>query len=117
MFQTLRRSCETHLISLGHPHHVVANWLGHSVQVSKDHYLMVTSEDFAKATRLSSIARRAWVVIKGPGTDTNIDVKSVNQWIGCWNNDSRFRTYVGFAFLTSLDRILLLGIGNGTQPQ
>ena len=57
MFQTLRRSCETHLISLGHPHHVVSDWLGHSVQVSKDHYLMVTSEDFAKATRLSESAK------------------------------------------------------------
>ena len=57
MFQALRRSCETHLISLGHPHHVVADWLGHSVQVSKDHYLMVTSEDFAKATRHSEVSK------------------------------------------------------------
>lgn len=59
MFQTLRRSCETHLISLGHPHHVVSDWLGHSVQVSKDHYLMVTSEDFAKATRLLQDSKAA----------------------------------------------------------
>jgi integrase len=53
LFQTLRRSFETHLISLGHPHHVVAEWLGHSVEVSKDHYLMVTSGDFEKATKLA----------------------------------------------------------------
>ena len=50
MFQTLRRSCETHMISVGHPHHVVSEWIGHSVQVSRDHYLMVISADFEKAT-------------------------------------------------------------------
>jgi integrase len=50
LFQTLRRSCETHLVSLGHPPHAVSAWLGHSQQVSKDHYLMVTSEHFSKAT-------------------------------------------------------------------
>ena len=56
MFQTLRRSCETHLIALGHPQHVVSAWLGHSERVSKNHYLMVTSADFAKATRLPAVA-------------------------------------------------------------
>ena len=50
MFQTLRRSCETHMIAIGHPHHVVSEWIGHSVQVSRDHYLMVISGDFEKAT-------------------------------------------------------------------
>ena len=50
MFQTLRRSCETHMIAIGHPHHVVSEWIGHSVQVSRDHYLMVISADFERAT-------------------------------------------------------------------
>ena len=50
LFQTLRRSCETHLIALGHPQHAVSQWLGHSERVSKDHYLMVTSEAFKSAT-------------------------------------------------------------------
>ena len=50
LFQTLRRSCETHFVSLGHPTHAVSTWLGHSNQVSKDHYLMITSDAFAKAT-------------------------------------------------------------------
>ncbi|MFY7752597.1 MAG: tyrosine-type recombinase/integrase, partial [Exiguobacterium acetylicum] len=50
MFQTLRRSCETHLVAMGHPTHAVSTWLGHSNQVSKDHYLMVTSDVFGKAT-------------------------------------------------------------------
>ena len=50
IFQTLRRSCETHFVSLGHPAHAVSNWLGHSSQVSKDHYLMITSDAFQNAT-------------------------------------------------------------------
>ena len=50
LFQTLRRSCETHFVSLGHPTHAVSTWLGHSNQVSKDHYLMITSDAFTKAT-------------------------------------------------------------------
>jgi integrase len=50
LFQTLRQSCETHLISLGHPQHAVSQWLGHSERVSKDHYLMVTNEAFKAAT-------------------------------------------------------------------
>ncbi len=50
LFQTLRRSCETHFVSLGHPARAVSNWLGHSTQVSKDHYLMITSDAFQNAT-------------------------------------------------------------------
>jgi len=50
LFQTLRQSCETHLVSLGHPQHAVSQWLGHSERVSKDHYLMVTTDAFSKAT-------------------------------------------------------------------
>ena len=50
LFQTLRRSCETHLIAMGHPQHAVSQWLGHSERVSKDHYLMITSEAFQSAT-------------------------------------------------------------------
>jgi len=30
MFQMLRRSCETHFVSLGHPGHAVSTWQGHS---------------------------------------------------------------------------------------
>lgn len=37
LFQTLRRSCETHLVAMGHPTHAVSTWLGHSNQVSKGH--------------------------------------------------------------------------------
>lgn len=54
IFQTLRRSCETHLVALGHPAHAVASWLGHSQKVSNDHYLMVTSEAFQQATIIKS---------------------------------------------------------------
>ena len=52
LFQTLRQSCETHLVSLGHPQHAVSQWLGHSEKVSKDHYLMVTTDAFSKATTM-----------------------------------------------------------------
>ena len=51
LFQTLRQSCETHLVALGWPPHAVAQWLGHSEQVSKDHYLMVSDEMFQLATK------------------------------------------------------------------
>ncbi len=54
IFQALRRSCETHLVSLGLPEHAVSTWLGHSHQVSRDHYLMVTSDTFARATETTT---------------------------------------------------------------
>lgn len=54
LFQTLRQSCETQFVSMGHQAHAVAQWLGHSEQVSKDHYLMVTGDTFQRATQLRS---------------------------------------------------------------
>lgn len=50
-FQTLRRSFETHMVDLGCPAHAVSSWVGHSVKVSEDHYLMVSSDAFGKATK------------------------------------------------------------------
>ena len=58
LFQTLRRSCATHLISDGFSQHNVAQWLGHSVKVSNEHYLMVRSEDFSKATGVKFNAKK-----------------------------------------------------------
>lgn len=43
LFQTLRRSCETWL-SERFPQHAVSYWIGHSMQVSEQHYLQVTGE-------------------------------------------------------------------------
>ena len=47
-FQTLRRSRETEW-NKRHPAHVVAYWMGHSMQVSAKHYLQVTEDDFNEA--------------------------------------------------------------------
>ena len=57
LYQTLRRSCETHLVSMGYETHAVAQWLGHSERVSKDHYLMVTAEVFKRATQMRANSR------------------------------------------------------------
>jgi hypothetical protein len=47
----LRCCCgQIHLVRFAHPQHAVSQWLGHSERVSKDHYLMVTSEAFKSAT-------------------------------------------------------------------
>lgn len=50
LFQTLRQSCENDLVRRGVNSHAVAAWMGHSVRVSQQHYMMVTSDDFAKVT-------------------------------------------------------------------
>lgn len=44
----LRASCRTDL-EAKFPSHVCDAWLGHSTRVAKDHYLMVTPEDWEKA--------------------------------------------------------------------
>ena len=44
-FQTLRQSCETEW-SQKHPQYAVSKWLGHSEQVSREHYLMIPDELF-----------------------------------------------------------------------
>lgn len=49
-FQVLRQSCETEW-SDQFPQHAVSAWLGHSEQVSRDHYLQVTDEMFDRAIR------------------------------------------------------------------
>jgi len=45
LFQTLRRSCETQWVEEGYPQFVVSEWIGHSVRVSEDHYLIGQRED------------------------------------------------------------------------
>ncbi|MBI1348986.1 tyrosine-type recombinase/integrase [bacterium] len=48
-FHNLRASCETDLANR-FPAHVVAKWLGNSVQVAAAHYLQVTDEHFRAAS-------------------------------------------------------------------
>jgi integrase len=49
LFQNLRASRETELMR-EYPAHVVHAWLGNSREVAEDHYLMVTDEDYARAS-------------------------------------------------------------------
>jgi integrase len=46
LFQNLRASCETEWLNEGHPAHVVAAWIGHSVKVQRDSYAQITDGHF-----------------------------------------------------------------------
>ncbi len=46
LFQNMRASCETEWLNEGHPPHVVAAIIGHSVKVQRDHYAQVTEGHF-----------------------------------------------------------------------
>ncbi len=48
-FQNLRSSRQTELVETW-PEHVVAAWLGNSVEIARKHYLQVTDEHFDRAT-------------------------------------------------------------------
>ena len=50
LFVNLRASRETELMR-SEPAHVVHAWLGNSREVAEDHYLMVTDEDFERASK------------------------------------------------------------------
>jgi integrase len=50
LFVNLRASRETELV-LEHPEHVVRAWIGNSEKVAADHYLMVTEDDFSRASK------------------------------------------------------------------
>ena len=48
-FQSLRKACENDWLRDGHPQHIVAAWMGHSVTTQAAHYATVTDKDFAFA--------------------------------------------------------------------
>jgi len=48
LFQNMRASCETEWLNEGHPAHVVAAWIGHSVKVQRDSYAQITDGHYAK---------------------------------------------------------------------
>jgi hypothetical protein len=50
LFVNLRASRETELMR-SEPAHVVHAWLGNSREVAEDHYLMVTDDDFERASK------------------------------------------------------------------
>ena len=45
-FQNMRASCETEWLNEGHPAHVVAGWIGHSVKVQRASYAQITDGHF-----------------------------------------------------------------------
>jgi hypothetical protein len=49
LFQNLRSSRSSELITQGFPAYVVASWLGHSVKVANKHYNQVTDDHFRRA--------------------------------------------------------------------
>jgi len=49
LYQNLRSSRSTELVTQGFPAYVVAAWLGHSVKVANKHYNQVTDEHFRRA--------------------------------------------------------------------
>ena len=53
LFQTLRRSCENDF-ARHHPQHEVSRWIGHSMRVSEQHYLMADESTLQAATRPDS---------------------------------------------------------------
>ena len=48
LFNSLRGSCETELLE-SHPNFLVAEWLGHSVEIQEAHYAKVRPEDYLRA--------------------------------------------------------------------
>jgi len=48
LFQNMRASCETEWLDEGHPAHVVAAWIGHSVKVQRDSYAQITDGHFER---------------------------------------------------------------------
>lgn len=46
LFQNMRASCETDWLDEGHPAHVVAAWIGHSVKVQRANYAQITDGHF-----------------------------------------------------------------------
>ena len=46
LFQNMRASCETDWLDEGHPAHVVAAWIGHSVKVQRSSYAQITEGHF-----------------------------------------------------------------------
>ena len=51
LIQNLRASFENDLVASGLPSHVVADWVGHTVDVQERHYLQVSAEYFDRAIK------------------------------------------------------------------
>ena len=56
LFQNMHASCETEWLDEGIPAHVVAAWIGHSVQVQRQSYAQITDGHFEKFNTSKPIA-------------------------------------------------------------
>ena len=52
LFQNLRATRATELVSAGWPEYKVCAWLGHTEAVAKKHYWQVTDEDYCRKSQL-----------------------------------------------------------------
>ena len=59
LIQNLRASCETEWLDSGHPAHVVAKWIGHSVKVQNDNYAQVDDHHFDQFNANAKAAAKA----------------------------------------------------------
>ena len=82
LFQNLRASRETDLM-LEWPAHIVCSWLGNSIQVANDHYLMVTAADFETAAGAKPPESRNADAVQNPvqpATVRSRQTSSTKRW-------------------------------------
>ena len=58
LYHSLRASCETDLMR-HFPPHVVCSWIGNSIQVAHNHYLLMQMEDLQKAKTQKGLFSRS----------------------------------------------------------
>lgn len=58
LFQNMRGSCETDWLNEGHPAHVVAGWIGHSVKIQRANYAQITDGHFDSFNSREGITTR-----------------------------------------------------------
>jgi integrase len=68
---TLRKNRESDWINSGFPFHVVVEWMGHSDEVARQHYLRVNEEDLAAATQtqIGVVRAQLWAQPTDSGRD------------------------------------------------
>ena len=82
LIQNLRASCETEWLDSGIPAHVVANWIGHSVQVQNENYAQVVDHHFEKFNReheekvAHMVAQQS---VAGGGTESQADATEIDK--------------------------------------
>lgn len=81
LFQTLRRSCESDLAKR-HPQHAVSQWIGHSMEVSEKHYLIVDDELFDAAAN-DPVMQARTVTSTQQGSESNLVSMTATTSVSC----------------------------------